>query len=175
MAYEPANPVAQGVVIATERRHETPRTADGLALSPDGAWLYLQGHPWVAPDLYRVPTRALRDATLTPDRVAENVEHVGRTVFSDGIEADPQGRVYFTDYEAEAITRRDPDGRLVQVVHDARLSWPDAIAFGPDGSMYATVAQFHLLAAANRGVDRSRPPFPIVRVKGVTAPADAPR
>lgn len=168
MAYSERPPTVQGVTVAEERRRSVPRGPDGLALSPGGEWLYIQAHPWVAPTLYRVPVAVLADPALSPTDVEARIERVAETVFSDGIETDAEGRVYLTDVEAEAVSRldpNDPDAGVERLVSDPRLSWPDAIGFAADGALYVTTAQFHRLPAANAGVDRSEPPFEVLKLE----------
>ena len=164
MAYSKRPTTVQGVTVAEERRWSVPQ---GLALSPDGKWLYLQAHPWVAPTLYRVPIAYLADTKLSTADVEARIERVATTVYSDGIETDAQGRIYFTDVEAEGISRMDPNEPLGQVevlVRDPRLSWPDAIGFDADGMLYTTTAQFHFLPVANEGVDRTTRPLEVFRI-----------
>lgn len=168
MTYSERPPTVQGVTIAEARRRSVPQGPDGLALSPDGDWLYLQAHPWVAPTLYRVPVAALADPVLSPTDVEARIERVAETVFSDGIETDEAGRVVFTDIEADAVSRldpKDPAAVLETLVSDPRLSWPDAIGFAADGALYVTTAQFHRLPAANAGVDRSELPFEVLKIE----------
>ncbi|MEL6979874.1 MAG: L-dopachrome tautomerase-related protein [Pseudomonadota bacterium] len=167
MAFEARPPTVQGVTVAENRRRSVPQGPDGLALSPDGEWLYLKAHPWVAPTLYRVRVAVLADPSLGPRDVEARIEHVANTVYSDGIEIDQAGRVYFTDVEAEAVTRLDPaapSADLERLVRDPRLSWPDAIGFGPYGNLYVSAAQFHRLPVANAGVDRSERPLGVFRL-----------
>ena len=164
VAFADETPIAQGVVVDRERRESVPRTGDGIALSNDGETLFLQAHPWVGRTLYRVPTATLRDASLAPAQVVERVEAVGPTVFSDGIERDGQDRVHFTDYEHSAITRMNADGTLTVLAQDPRIAWPDAIAFGPDGSLSFTVAAFHQLYGGPGGANISQSEFPVFRI-----------
>jgi sugar lactone lactonase YvrE len=51
---------------------------------------------------------------------------------------DPLGRLYLSALEENAIKIREPDGRIVTVVRDDRLRWPDSFAQAPDGTMYVT-------------------------------------
>jgi hypothetical protein len=82
---------------------------------------------------------------------------------SDGIEVGPEGAVYYSDIERNAISRAKPGDEPEIVVQSPILSWPDGMSFTADGGMLVTVAQFHLLAGLNGGQDRSRPPYLVVR------------
>jgi sugar lactone lactonase YvrE len=114
--------------------------ADGIALSPDGQYLY-----WKAVTgrtLYRIATGALTNAALPPNELAAQVERVGEAVVSDGLWMDAGGRLYLTAPEDHSVKVREPDGgdRLTTVVRDARLNWPDTLSQGPDGTMYVTAS-----------------------------------
>lgn len=165
VAFAEETPISQGVVIDGTRRNSVPRTADGIALSADRETLFLQSHPWVGRRLYSVPTAVLRDQDILPTEVREHVRSLGSAVFSDGIQTDAQDRLYFTDYEHEAIIRREVDGTLTVLAQDPRISWPDAIDFGPDGSLYFTVAKFHQLYGGPDGSDISAHPFQVFRLE----------
>ncbi|QAY78232.1 SMP-30/gluconolactonase/LRE family protein [Sphingosinicella sp. BN140058] len=108
--------------------------ADGIEVSPDGAFLYWQaltGHT-----LYRIATEALE---VRDDRaLGEKVERVGEVGVSDGYWMDRQGRLYLSALEEDAVKRRLPDGAMETVVQDSRLRWPDSFAEGPDGAIYVT-------------------------------------
>jgi sugar lactone lactonase YvrE len=114
--------------------------ADGIALSPDGAFLYYQA--LTGRTLYRVPTQALRDAKATEAALAAKVETIGKPGPADGLEADARG-VYHSSLEENALRLVGPDGSARVLVKDARLAWPDSLAFGPDGSLWVTTSLIH--------------------------------
>lgn len=114
--------------------------ADGLALSPDNAWLYYQA--LTARSLYRIPTAYLL-ADLPAAEVEAAVEFVVESGASDAIISDPWGNIYLTSLEHDAIRRVTPGGRVETIVQSPRISWPDSFAWGPDGSLYFTTAQIH--------------------------------
>ncbi len=125
-----------------KRGGQTPQVhADGIALSPDRAWVYYQA--LTGRTMYRVPTAMLRDADLSADALAAGVERVAESGVSDGIAFDAEGYLYLTSLEEDAINRLTPDHALERVVHDARLAWPDSFAVATDGSIYFTTAQIH--------------------------------
>lgn len=161
MQVEAEAPVVEGVRIPETLRKRVPPGPDGIALDSNGEWVYLQAHPWLGKNVYRIKTEILRNPALSPAKRVQYIERVAKTVFSDGIQIDNLGRIYFTDVERNAITRLKPDGALEIVVQDERIKWPDAIAFDPDGSLYFTVAQFHLRPEVTGGTDRSSPPYKV--------------
>lgn len=116
--------------------------SDGLALSGDREYLYYQA--LTGRTLYRIPTRDLRDATLDAAALGEKVETVAESGASDAIAFAPDGHLYLTSLEFNAIRRLTPGGAVEVVVEDQRISWPDSFAITPDGTVYFTTSQLHL-------------------------------
>ena len=83
---------------------EAPRIhADGIALDRDGGWLYYQALSGTT--LYRVPAALLRDAGVPAEELAAAVEQVAAVGPSDGLLHGPDGAVYLTSLERNAIRR----------------------------------------------------------------------
>jgi sugar lactone lactonase YvrE len=114
--------------------------SDGIALDADGHHLYyraLTGH-----HLYRVSSDALATPTTSDADVAATIEDLGDLGFaSDGLLADAQGRLYLTDFEHNAIHRRNADGSIVLIAQDPQLLWTDSLALKPDGTLLITATQ----------------------------------
>ncbi|MBS7456955.1 SMP-30/gluconolactonase/LRE family protein [Coralloluteibacterium stylophorae] len=154
---------ADGVV------HAFTVASDGIALSPDGATLYFS--PLSSRHLYAVPTALLRDAAVDEATLAAAVRDLGEKGASDGLEADAGGAVYASDYEHNAIHRRDVDGSWHTIAHDPRMLWPDSLAIGPDGWLYFTANQLHRQPGFQGGSDLRRRPYSLFRVRIDAAPA----
>ena len=105
--------------------------ADGLALSADGGALYWQA--LTGRTLYRIDTAAL--LTDNPEDAARGIEKVGATHVADGLLMSSDGILYLTAPEDNEVRMWTGD-RSETVVSDDRLSWPDSLAEGPDGSLY---------------------------------------
>ena len=130
--------------------------ADGIALDPRGEVLYWQA--LTGRTQYRIPTAALRDASLAPERVAAAVERLGQPGVADGYWMDGRGNLYMTSPEDNAVKVRAPDGKVTTVVQDPRLLWPDSLAEGPDGAIYVTASQIQTMAQWHeRGSTRTTP------------------
>jgi len=137
--------------------------SDGIAISPDGRWLYysvLTGRR-----LFKVSADALADSSKTDADVAATIEDLGEKGGSaDGLESDAQGRVYLTDFENNSIHVRDKDGRLSTLAHDARLIWPDSLSLAKDGYLYVTANQINRQANF-QGSDQRQKPYVVFRLK----------
>lgn len=115
--------------------------SDGIALDQEGGWLYYQA--LTGRTMYRVPTAALRDEALPADKLAAKVERFADSGVSDGL-LYAHGGVYVSALEENAIKHVDKSGRVVTVVTDERIVWPDSFALGPEGSVWFTTSQIHL-------------------------------
>jgi sugar lactone lactonase YvrE len=155
--------VVEGVDLRDEKTGDTPQIhVDGLALSKDGDYVYY--HALTGKTLYRVPTGALRDESLSETAIAEQVEKVAETVVTDGLLIDDQGRVYHTALEQNAIVRFDPESKTLEtVVADGKISWPDSMALGGDSALYFTTSQIHLMPRFNKNENKRVEPYRILR------------
>jgi sugar lactone lactonase YvrE len=59
--------------------------------------------------------------------------------------------------------------QLSTVVSDDRLSWPDSLAWGPDGGLYVTASQIHNMPRFNGGKDMRTTPYRLYKVIGALA------
>ncbi|PHQ79805.1 MAG: hypothetical protein COB69_07225 [Phycisphaera sp.] len=147
--------------------------ADGIALSPDGDFIYYQA--LTGRTLYRIPTGPIK-AMLRPegdwdsqwngateDDLANAVENLGQTFVTDAMIMDDNGVLYFTALERDAITARLPSGELVQVTADQRISWPDSLAIH-GGRLYFTTARIHETGFGNATGPFANGPFGVFRV-----------
>ncbi len=135
-----------------------------IALDAEKDYLYYG--PMTGTVLYRVPTSALRDATLSAEELAAKVEAWAKRPISDGISIDTAGNVYISAVATNEIGVINAETKTYETLfRDATLSWPDAFSFGPDGYMYAVINQLHKGPVLNRGKDGSAPPYLIIRFK----------
>jgi sugar lactone lactonase YvrE len=116
--------------------------ADGIALAPDREWVYWQA--LTGRTLYRIPVARLADPAVEAERLADSVERVAAVGASDGIVFGPDGALYLTSLEHDAIRRWTRDHGLQTVVADPRISWPDSFAIEAEGTLLFTTAQIHL-------------------------------
>ncbi len=135
---------------------KTPQiNSDGIALSPDGEYLYYQALTSAA--LYRIKTDILRDPARAKDARA-GVEKIADTFPADGLWMDRQGDLYLTGLTQNAVMRRTPDGNIETFVSDSRLEWPDTFTQADDGSLYVTASHINEEPRFNHGKSvRSRP------------------
>lgn len=143
--------------------------ADGIAISADGSRLYYC--PLGTRTLYSVSVDALADRSLDDAAVAATIRNEGnKGCGSDGLESDAAGCLYATDYEHNAILRRNKDMDWETIAHDPRLLWPDTMSVATDGYLYVTANQLHRQARYHEGRDLRVKPYTLFRVRIDTQP-----
>ena len=136
---------------------------DSIALDRQGQWLYYA--PVSDDRMYRIATRDLNDESLSDEALGAKVEIWGRKTLSDGITTDVDGDVYLSDMEHSAVVQLRPDHRLVTLLKDKRLRWPDGFSFGPDGWLYVTCSSLHQVILKQASQVRGHAPYQIFRFK----------
>lgn len=132
-----------------------------ITLSADHETLFfgaMNGHSW-----YAVPARLLRPGVSDAD-TASAIRRVGPKPVSDGAATDARGRHFFTNVNESGIDRLGPDGRLVPLVRDPRLDWPDSVHLSDSPWLYISVNQLYKTPAFTGGRDEGKPPYRILRV-----------
>lgn len=137
--------------------------SDGLALDAARGFLYWQA--LTDNRLFRIRTSVLNNPALPAEAVAAVVEPLGTTVVTDGMEIDPAGRLYFSALERDAVMVRTTTGRVLPLVADPALAWPDSFAWAPDGSLLVTTAQIHRTAWFNADKAQPTEPYRIFRIR----------
>jgi sugar lactone lactonase YvrE len=133
--------------------------SDGIALDADGHHLYYR--PLTGHHLYRISTDALADPGASDATVEGTIEDLGDLGFaSDGLLGDAQGRLYLTDYEHNAVRRRDADGNIETIAQDSQLLWPDSMSLRGDGTLIFTATQIER-SPRLRGTDQRIRPFTV--------------
>jgi sugar lactone lactonase YvrE len=161
-------PVVEGKLLEMRLPNQPPSKlqvgADGIAISPDGKSLYYC--PLISRHLYSVSIDALADPNKKDADVAATIKDLGdKGGAGDGLESDGQGRVYLSNYEHNAIFRRNTDGAIETLVHDPRVLWPDTLSLASDGYLYFTANQIERQPAFNNGRDLRQKPYVLFRVK----------
>lgn len=160
-------PIVEGRVLMNRPEGGRPEPvaigSDGIAMGPDGRRLYYC--PLAGRHLYSVNLDALADPAMSDDEVARSVIDHGSKGASDGLESDSEGRVYFTEYQHNAVLRWSPDGTIETLAHDPRLLWPDTLALADDGYLYVVANQLHRQPRFHEGKDEREKPFTLFRVK----------
>ena len=128
-----------------------------IALDTDNEWLYYG--PMHGSSLYRIRVSDLLIREFESGALADKVERYGRKPISDGISIDGDGNVYITDLANNAIGVIDHSREYRIYLRDERLSWPDALSFGPDNRLYTVSNQLHRSALLHAGVQTAKPPF----------------
>ena len=115
--------------------------ADGIAYDSQNDILYYQA--LTGRTMYSLPASVLRNFSLTDKEVAARIKVVGKTGAADGLFFGPDGKIYISGLEENAILRTTPDGKVETVIQDKKISWPDSFSIGPDGKLYFTTSRIH--------------------------------
>lgn len=138
---------------------------DGIALSPGGDTLYFE-----APtngNLYSIATADLRNPRLNDNALEKRLKLVANIGPADGFSTGPDGQLYITSIEDHSIKRVNIGETpvLTVVADDARLVWPDSMAWSRDGLLYVTASQISRMARLNGGQDLTQLPFQLFRCR----------
>jgi sugar lactone lactonase YvrE len=136
--------------------------SDGIALTPDGAWLYYK--PLTDDKLYRIATEHLRNWDLVDTTLFTKVEDLGHFNTTDGMIFDKASNLYMGDLQNYSIVRLDKDHKKTVLVKDERLIWPDSYAIA-DGYLYITCSQINKQPDYNNGVNKRTSPYAVYRLK----------
>ncbi|RFZ86063.1 hypothetical protein DYU05_04810 [Mucilaginibacter terrenus] len=137
--------------------------SDGLALTPDGAWLYYKSI--TDHKLYRIKTADLLDSTLTRQQLAGRVNDLGSNFPStDGMIFDQDGNLYFGDPQNYRMLKMSPDLKVTTWISDKRLIWPDSYSIA-NGYLYITTSQINKQPDYNNGVNKRTSPYMVFKVK----------
>lgn len=145
--------------------------ADAITLSADSKTLYFA--PLTSRRLYSIPTAVLANFDASEQTLEAAVRDEGEKGFADGMATDPQGRLYTTNGEHDAILRRWPDGHFDVVARDPRIVWPDGI-YATSKYVYVVAGQWERLPGFNEGKNLRRPPYLLLRAALDPAPEVAP-
>jgi sugar lactone lactonase YvrE len=160
-------PFVEGLPIMTRKPGQVPKYvalgSDGIAISHDGERLYYC--PLASRRLYSVSVDALINESHSEAQVAGTVIDHGDKGASDGLESDAQGRIYVTNYEHNAISRRHRNGLYETLLHDPRVLWPDTMSLTRDGYLYFTANQLHRQKNFHNGKDYRQKPYSLFRIK----------
>lgn len=138
-----------------------------ITVDPTNTWVYFA--PMTASAMYRIPTAALLDESLSDAELEAQVERYGDKPISDGSTVDTGGNVYITAMTDNALGVTKPDGTYeVLFQSDDELPWPDGFSIGADGYVYATINELHRSPVLNNGEDASKGIYKIVRFKSLS-------
>ncbi len=138
---------------------------DTIALSPDGEWVYYG--PLTGSTLWRVPSAALRDPALDDDAVGAKVEAYSKKPTSDGGVAGPDGTVYLTAIDHDAIATVGSDRAVRLLVKDKeKLAWPDGLAVTKDGAwLYVSASELHHVVGCDLAELPRFRPYRLLRIR----------
>ena len=116
--------------------------SDGIALSPDRAYLYYVA--LTGDHLYRIPTKELLNPDLSEAELEEHVEKVIKTGPADGMLFNEQGDLFMANLESNSVIKFNYPNKLQTVVKGSRIKWADSFSKDSQGNIYFTTSQIHL-------------------------------
>jgi sugar lactone lactonase YvrE len=137
--------------------------SDGIALTPDGEWLYYK--PLTDNKLYRIRTELLRDEELEENKLEAGVEDLGRFAVTDGMIFDKNGNLYQGDYQNYKMIQITPAHQKEDIVADERLIWPDSYSISEDDYLYISCSQINKQPDYNEGENKRTTAYAIYRMK----------
>jgi sugar lactone lactonase YvrE len=137
--------------------------SDGIALSPDGDWLYYK--PLTDDKLYRIRTEHLRNDEMSSAMLGSKVEDLGHFATTDGMVFDKKGSLYMGDMRTYSIIRITPELKMQTLIVDDRLIWPDSYSISTDGYLYISCSQIHKQPEYNNGENKRESPYAIYKLK----------
>ncbi|HVI77003.1 MAG TPA: L-dopachrome tautomerase-related protein [Candidatus Acidoferrum sp.] len=159
--------VVEGRELIDQQKKAPPQIAsDGIALDAKNGYLYY--HVLTAHKLYRIKTSFLTGEQLSKTDLESKVESVGETPAPDGMVEAPDGSIYLTDLEHNAVVRWNPETKSIeQVIADKRLMWPDTLSWGPNDELYVTTSQIENTPRFNDGKSTRTEPYKLWKIPGV--------
>lgn len=156
-----------GRELIDQQKKAPPQIAsDGIALDFKNGYLFY--HALTARTLYRIKTSFLIDEHLSEKDLESKVENVGETPAPDGMLEAPDGSLYLTDLEHNAVVHWEPaTKRTEQVIGDKRLMWPDTLSWGPNDELYVTASQIENMPRFNSGKSTRTEPYKLWKITGV--------
>jgi sugar lactone lactonase YvrE len=158
--------VVDGRELIDQQKKAPPQIAsDGIALDLKNGYLYY--HALTAHSLYRIKTSFLTDEHISKTDLESKVENVGQTPAPDGMLEAPDGSIYLTDLEHNAVVHWNPETkRIEQVIADKRLMWPDTLSWGPNDELYVTTSQIENTPRFNDGKSTRTEPYRLWKMTG---------
>ena len=160
--------VIDGRELIDQQKKAPPQIAsDGIALDAKNGYLYY--HALTAHALYRIQISFLTNERLSEKDLESKVEKVAQTPAPDGMLEAPDGSVYLTDLEHNAVVHWDPATKSIeQVIADKRLMWPDTLSWGPNDELYVTASQIENMPRFNDGKSTQTEPYKLWKITGLS-------
>ncbi len=138
--------------------------SDGIALSPDASLLYFK--TLTDDKLFRIPTKALNNESLSDAQLLKEVEFLGKFTTTDGMCFDQKGNLYLGDLEKRSLIRITPDLKVEKVLPaNEELAWPDSYHLTKENWLYISLSRIDEEARFHNGTSNRKGPYKIVRLK----------
>ncbi|MGR5165737.1 L-dopachrome tautomerase-related protein [Vibrio astriarenae] len=133
-----------------------------ITIDANNEWVYFGSVNGSA--IYRIPAKSLADTKLDEQTIANKIGFFSEKRPSDGMIISDKGDIYVGDIEKNAVGVANEQGYKIFAQDDKLLSWADGFSI-QGGYLYVTQNSLHLHPAFNRGVEGSKKPYHVLRIK----------
>ena len=154
--------LGEGKVLIKPNGEPVKLHADQMEVSPDGSLFYFQ--PASGP-MYRILTKALNDASISPTDLAKQVSFFFDSPTTGGTAMDADGTIYLNDVNQKRLLKIMPNGQATTVLQDDRLIWGDAIWIDTDGYLWIPAPQMNRTPEFQHGVSTVEYPVKMYKLK----------
>jgi sugar lactone lactonase YvrE len=102
---------------------------------------------------------------MSSETLGEKVEDLGHFFPTDGMIFDAKGNLYLGDMRTSSIKKITPDLKVLNLITDERLIWPDSYSISEDGFLYISCSQIHKQPEYKNGVNKRTTPYTIYKLK----------
>ena len=138
--------------------------ADQIEISPDGQYCYYQPN---AGGLVRIPTSKLNEAFYNSSLATNNADlgsyalPFAPTPMTGDSAIDGNGVLYVSDTNSQRIVAVHPNGTMITLVQDPRLTWVDAMWVDTYGLLWMPAAQLNRGQSYNNGTSYIQKPMTV--------------
>lgn len=131
--------------------------SDGIAIDQTQNNIYFK--PLTGEKFYRIKAINLLDGRLKNLKI----EELPRTGALDGLVADKKGNIFLSSIEDNSIKYYSPSGKIMTLIKDERIAWPDSFSIHDD-YLYFTTSRIHEMPWFNGGESVRKEPYKVYRI-----------
>lgn len=134
-----------------------------IELSNDKKTLFYQATG--GPVLWQIPTSVLRDDSISSRKLETYIDVYSKSLTIGGMTIDQDDNLYLGGIEDKAVIKISKNRKKEIFIQNKDLLWPDAMSIDRNNYLYIPCPQLKLLPKMNKGIDLTRKPFKVFKVK----------